>query len=450
MMDLRKIIQWSCLLASFFSIYPNLSYPNDIRIEVVGVQEEEKALTHNFVTFYQEAASFLKNCETSESKPECYLLINSNWNLAGEEASKVMSLNLPVSPTPTKKNVLELVSNKLKNSNPNDTLTLTLTSHGHMTKSENSCITLNGNESICAGDLAAIAKLKPAGVRFFINAEGCFSGAFVDLVGPEVCAAVRVDRRNAGISYGGFLWDQVQEKKFQGLNQFSGPMGDAYTEKPILASESIKSLMCRETRKQTYKNWPQDKSLMEAMKDEKPWEDDEEAINKIKKLPPEKNTRFFSAASLDIENDHYSLLKINSQSAGFLIFLKQAKNGFNCKKVGFSGELCQSLEIILSSNFANEMQQINQLTWALLQSKSSEFDKLKQKYKTKLKGLLEGTYGQAWRQVEACLFNVEQTITQEEVDYLKERRSESLPLFPRTFTQKDIEEAKSCEAGIHF
>ena len=441
--DLSRIIP---LLILFTMIGQRQAYAESAKaksvwIEVVGVNEGDKG--YNFLSFYQEAASFVQACKQSQSQPECHLFINSDWSLAGQFAKDAEALRIPKSTSPDKQTVLKLVEDSLKNTSGE--VVLVLTDHGFMTHTSNSCITINAKESICETDLMPIVANKPAGVKFLINAEGCFGGAFVDVANPEVCAAVRVDRRNGAIAAEGFFWQQLLEKKYSKLSQFNQPPGAGYSGNLILGSEAMKSMMCRTTREKAYKDWRQDLSINE----ESAWED-EHPDPEVGILPPEKNTIFLDEQPLRDRSTGQELQWLESSSAGFLEFLQQAQAGFSCKAIGWSGDLCSSLQMVLGPVFYEKNQELHSLAKAMLSADAETLKKLIVDFKSKFNDLLASPYGHAWREVESCLFNVERTVTREEQEYQDKQRSKTLTLFPRTFTQQDIEAAQACEAGISF
>lgn len=444
---LTLTLQTFLLLAAISIPLPSLA--RSVWIEVVGIEQDSNKIRENFEFFYNEAESFLKTCSTSKLKPECILFLNSDWSLAGSSSEKIMGKHLPPSETPTKVAVLNLLEDKLKTSIPGDTVIFVLTSHGSISKSANSCIVINSQESICETDLVSIVQKKPAGVTLFINAEGCFSGAFVDLTKPEVCTAIRSDRRNGSLAAGGFFWEQILQNKWTSLVPFGQqPLGNNYRQTSILGSHSIKSLMCRKLREQTFKNWPQALGFAEAMADEKPWLDNQ-PIDDIKSLPPVKNTTFFNASSYLPEFNREVILYLESQSRGFLQFLHKAKSEFRCEKVGFTKELCAHLEMVLGTHFYNEIQQLQKQLAHLLQApKTGQFQDM-QKYNQHLKALLLEN-SKTWLDVEPCFFNVEQTIDSDEMAYQKTHRSPSLQIFPRDFNEKDLSDAKTCEQQIKF
>lgn len=428
-------------------LLPRPSLARDVWIELVGVNDLPTARGRNFTNFYQEAASFLAACEASRIKPECHLMLNSDWTLA-REPDVVGKLGLPILPKPTRAEVWRLLSEKLQAGKAGERIILTLSGHGFVTEQANSCAHINGTEEFCETDLIEIAKLKAPGVRFVVNAEGCFGGGFVDASSRELCITSRVDRQSGAESAGGFFWDQIVKNHFSDLRTFRGSMGAAYATTPIPASESIKSIMCRKAREQSYKNWPRDKSMSQESAEYNP-EDDNQPDPKS--LPPDLNTTLLSDVwLLPAQPESRDLVMIESESAGFLEFLRQARSGFRCDDIGFSGELCQSLKTVLGETFQQELSELHDLTLQLRDRPGQPDSNLTERYNVKLESILKSPLGLAWQQIEPCFFNVEQAVTVEEETYRKANGPKARPLFPRVFRQQDITDAETCESGVQF
>jgi hypothetical protein len=265
-------------------------------------------------------------------------------------------------------------------------------------------------------------------VRVFIDADGCFSGAFVDLSSKDVCVSSLADRREAGISIG-FLWRKVRDQKAKRLADL-----DAF---PYVASRQIESLMCRKAREMVFSDWPS-ADIDESGDDKEPdWS------------KPTENSYFYSEAQC-IRDDESDFKRLYSLNRGFLKFLADSSR-IRCKDVGFSGDLCRALNIVRSHLFTKEFEELKEISSQLSQisTESTRRDALRARFNAKLSTLLQGKYFVAWQRIEPCLFNVEAEISDAEKQYVASHRG-NIPLFPRKYSQKDIDDAKACEASIRF
>jgi hypothetical protein len=428
-------MKWSALLAvicvSFNS--SGIALAQDIWIRAQGVDRTDRK--ENFPAFYRDSSAFLKQCADSAVHPDCAFFGDTTPTYASDP-DQVKALQLPVEPPATRQAVLTLFQSKLASAKSGTTIVLNLDGHGSPSKTANSCIYLSDQDKICDTDLAAILKSKPPGVRVYIDAEGCFSGAFVDLAGPEVCVSVGADRRSAGFSGDGFLWSKVRNSNAKTLSDL-----ESATEKNLLlASSQIKSMMCRKVRDVAFARWaPDANGFMDDNEPEPTWK------------KPYENELFFSRQSCIDSSESDSYKQLYAMARGYQKFLNDSA-AFSCEKVGFTGDLCSALQIVLSRSFSNEIKELSGIAGQLAHPSARDQEhqeRLRQKFNSRLATLMSGRYFAAWKKIEPCLFDVEREISTEEKKYFNSKRGD-LPLFPRDYTQKDVEEAQSCEASVRF
>lgn len=377
----------------------------------------------NFLAFYQDSAAFLNRCASSSQHPDCYLFSDPDSSHSADP-EKVQALHLPKTPLATKEAVLGTFRTELLKGSSGDQVILNLNSHGSPSKTANSCLWMSDGQPICETDLTEILQLKPPGVTVYIDAEGCFSGAFVDLAQQDICVSVSSDRRSAGFSGEGFLWTKLQKRSAQNLADIDIPSG----------SKQIESLLCRKARARVYwQLWPALGSFMDET--EPDW------------TIPTLNSDLLAKDFL-LQGDSDDFVRTESYVRGYLEFLKQA-SAIKCEDVGFSGDLCKSLHSFLSQDFFHEIEKLNETANQLTRSSKKEKRQLVAQFNERLSELLNGKYAQAWKQVSPCLTNIENSFFPEEQAYFHSHRG-SIPLFPRTFSQADWEKARRCEAGIRF
>lgn len=426
-----------CLILILFFLSQIASAKN-VWIDVVGLSE--KHIEDNYISFYQSADSFLKMCKTSQLKPDCKLFLNQSIPVVGSNAKVVSQFHFPETENSNKKNILDYLSRALIQAGSGDTVLFNLTSHGAPVVDQgNSCSFINATERICETDLKEIIKLKNKGTKLFINAEGCFSGAFADLSSSEVCVATRVDRRSGALSSEGFIWDLLSKKKITQLNDFGSILGDRYSQIPILASVQMKNLMCRDFRMKNYKNWPQQTSFFVENEDEKNY------FEKINKNTDFYTKDFTNEIAEDILTNYPMFLK--NKILGFIEFRKEAKN-FDCKPI-FNKKFCESYHTFFSSHVDAKIERLLAIAQKIEVAKKPEQLNLLKQFKLEFNQLYSGQVLESWNEIEPCFFNMEADITQEEIEYFNDHKFQG-ELFPRAFNQKDIDEAKSCESQIKF
>jgi hypothetical protein len=194
----------------------------DVWIGAVGIDQNIR--TQNYQAFYSGAEDFIDDCTALglDAKTDCRLYINSdpklkcpsNQDYTVRTGNSALSADRVLAP-PTSNLVLNDLRNALKNAKTGDNIVFSLMDHGSPSKTDPSCVYLSSFDTICTSDLKKLlSELKaqglPArGVKVFIDAEGCFSGAFNGLSSDQVCARTTSDRYRATADTPSF-WTQVK------------------------------------------------------------------------------------------------------------------------------------------------------------------------------------------------------------------------------------------------
>ncbi len=237
-------------IGTFLFIVLQLSvrvYATDVWIHAVGINETR--VQQNYGSFYKSAQDFENQCASSNKKPECILFLNNSPKLrAYDEAN---SFKLPHNQgSPTAKSLKKLISEKLENAKSGDTLVISLQNHGAPVSGQSpACIWLSASDFICENDLKNILLKKPAGVKVFINADSCFSGAFAELATSEICTASMSDRLNFGRMGRRNLWNSVLERHPQNLSDLSEPIFNESGTERLLGSQLMLQQLCQGARK---------------------------------------------------------------------------------------------------------------------------------------------------------------------------------------------------------
>lgn len=106
-------------------------------------------------------------------------------------------LNSASSGSPTRGGVLKEFADALNNAKPGDEVVLSLVDHGTPGFISSSCVHLNSIDAVCLNSIKDILKSKKPGVKVFIDADACFSGAFAELANRDVCTFTQADRFRA-------------------------------------------------------------------------------------------------------------------------------------------------------------------------------------------------------------------------------------------------------------
>ena len=238
------------MVVVLFQLLSFSALARDVWIHVAGL--DKTLLSQNFSDFYFEAREFEAACKASPKHPDCQLYINSDKKLAAhpEDLKDIEFTNAIV---PTSKSVLSQFSNALKKAKAGDTIILSLHNHGGPTHKGNSCIYFSGTDFVCETDLAKILMNRPPGVKVLVNADGCFSGAFVDVATKDVCVTTWADRRFVGYGGNKGLWGLIREKDAKNLAELEAPLSKGFMNKPTMGSQSMKSIKCMNLRAVLYK-----------------------------------------------------------------------------------------------------------------------------------------------------------------------------------------------------
>ena len=217
----------------------------DIWVHAVGIDTQDP--TQNMTSFYQSGADFLKACHTSTRKPECHLFIDTNPKLAASPKG-IETLRLTPNEgvaTPTK--VLDFIRLALNRIGSKDQLIISLIDHGSpsLSLSGNSCVYF-GLETICDNDLTSILKDNPNKVQIFVMADGCYTGAFTNVVKTGACAFVGSDQLHAGMSDRPTTWKLINEAPEKIITQLKVPTEGGTV--PRLSSQLIMRSLCKDAR----------------------------------------------------------------------------------------------------------------------------------------------------------------------------------------------------------
>jgi hypothetical protein len=152
-----------------------------------------------------EARAFLDACKGRGLTlgKECFVFIDSRLLPPGER--------LPfVSGTPTRNRVLRAFRRAILQAKSGDQIVLSIFDHGYNGPVHGSCIRLSGS-SICKSDLKKIFKEKQLGVKIFLMAQACHSGAVTQLSHSELCTFVGASKYKP--SHGARFWQKVTKLK---------------------------------------------------------------------------------------------------------------------------------------------------------------------------------------------------------------------------------------------
>ncbi|MGZ3768568.1 MAG: C13 family peptidase [Bdellovibrio sp.] len=230
-------------------IFSGYGYCENIWIHAVGIDEQ---YTHqNYDTFYNSAVAFNKECEQSKIKPNCSLYINDNTQLRPSTSNFSGSIKNNSGPIDTQ-SFKKTIADKIINAKDKDTVIISLQNHGAPVDGQSpACIWLSSNDYICENDLAEILKSKPKGVKVFINADACFSGAFADLSSSEVCTTTQANKLEFGYTNRRSLWNAISERHPSTLHDLVEPIVKESGQQRLLSSQVILQQLCKTARKKT-------------------------------------------------------------------------------------------------------------------------------------------------------------------------------------------------------
>ncbi len=477
----------------FISLFlPNVVAAQDVWIHASGI--DRNLHTQNFTYFYEEARDFLRECKASPLKPDCHLYINPDKTLASKP-DELKDLDFTGQKIPTAKMVLEDFRRSIKKAKPGDTIILSLANHGGPTAKGNSCIFLSGVDYLCETDLAKVLKERPAGVKVYINADGCFSGAFVDIASKDVCVTTWADRRAVGVGGSNRLWNHAITSQASLLSDLKKPMELGFEWTPTMASQSMKNIMCMKIRAALYSAAPAPTSVSDEVSDQL--------------MGP-----FGCSTYLD-PNDRLSVGGLAIEAQQYLNLITKLKP-FSCEQAGLSGEDCNFFTNLQSEDLRSTLVDLQQLGkqfddsfWhmnefytieaaklkadlpdedlrhcaemligskdytadrcyrngktldkdsilkvtkeiaaiqKILTDRKAEQVRLSQEFHSKVANLFSGKYAAAYQNLESCLFDVEDRLDHKTSDpYLPHGAN-----YPRKFTEQDVKDASSCESSIHF
>lgn len=196
-------------------------YARTVIIHAVGI--DPKNISQNFNEFYSGAEDLVSYCNQAGLKlnDECKVYINLNIPRLKNVSTKIKTAEVKGTPDPD--SVLKDIELTLKAAKPGDQIVLSLSNHGAPGLVQPSCIFIGPRETdaICMKDLQQILnKHKKTGVKVFVSAEACMSGAFSELSTGETCTLVTSDRFRFGHPMN--LWASVlANKKANRLNNLS-------------------------------------------------------------------------------------------------------------------------------------------------------------------------------------------------------------------------------------
>jgi hypothetical protein len=236
-------MNYRVILLATLEICFSFARANDIWIHAVGIDSDK---SQNSATFYESADSFLKACKNSSRKPECHLLINDSPQLRSFlDSSLVLA---PNEGPASKAKTLSLLEDAIRKIKPPGQIILSLDDHGAPDRSENghACMYFGSDDKLCDNELADLLQQAPKGVRIFVNADGCYSGPFANVVKYGACARTGADQIHYGS--GGFqsMWMTVNESQANRLIRHKVP-AEAGTV-PRFSSQLIMRSLCKNSR----------------------------------------------------------------------------------------------------------------------------------------------------------------------------------------------------------
>lgn len=182
-------------------------------IHAVGISQKHP--DRNYDSFYENAQSLLSYCRSNGLRlgQDCKVFVD--LSVPGD--SKVIA-SLKASPgilgTAAPDRVLETFRRALDSAKAGDQVVFSLDNHGSPGPVNASCVFTGPSptDAICMRDVKAILdKWKKPGVKVFISADACMSGAFSELSSREVCTLVAADRYIS--AEGSHFWRAVAETK---------------------------------------------------------------------------------------------------------------------------------------------------------------------------------------------------------------------------------------------
>lgn len=238
------------LIIFTFALFCSCSgFCENIWIHAVGIHEDNP--NQNFDTFYKSAVSFNNECQQSKLKPNCSLYINDDpkFRPSTSDFSDSIKNNFG---SPNTQSLKKTIADKIQQAKDGDTVIISLQNHGAPVDGQSpACIWLSSNDHICESDIAEILKNKPKGVKIFVNADACFSGAFADLSSSEVCTTTQANRLEFGYTNRRSIWNAISERYPSTLHDLAEPIIKESGQQRLLSSQVILQQLCRTARKKT-------------------------------------------------------------------------------------------------------------------------------------------------------------------------------------------------------
>ena len=234
-------------VALFILLFCHKGFCDSTWIHAVGINESN--VNQNYDTFYKSAVSFNEECSRSKEKPICLLYVNDNSALRPSTSNFSDTIKNSLG-TPNTKDLKKIISDQVMSAKDGDTVIISLQNHGAPVDGKSlACIWLSANDKICENDISEILKNKPKGVKVFINADACFSGAFADLASSEICTATQANRLEFGYTNRRSLWNAISERYPQTLKDLAEPIIKESGQQRLLSSQVILQQLCRGARK---------------------------------------------------------------------------------------------------------------------------------------------------------------------------------------------------------